>query len=115
MEIKAKHCQFKCNDKNCNAEETIVRGQILIGTNNDEIRDGAVNCLWGLGELRQEGMKMESAARSGASNLKGNKNKIKDDSKAPEKKTSNINCFNCGSKISRSIANHKSKCPAKTQ
>ena len=36
-----------------------MRGQVLIGTNNDEIRDGALNCSWGLGELRQEGMKME--------------------------------------------------------
>ena len=41
----------------------------------------------GLGELRQEGMKMKNAARSGVSNLKGNK--IKDDSKAPQKKASN--------------------------
>ena len=43
-----------------------MRGQILIGTNNDEIRDEALNFSWGLEELRQEGMKMESAARSGA-------------------------------------------------
>ena len=71
-------------------------------------------------------MKMESAARSGAqmtneasinkvgkySNLKGNK--LKDDSKAPKKKASTINCFNCKSKISGSIINHKSKCLAKT-
>ena len=71
-------------------------------------------------------MKMESPARSGAqmsnessinkvgkySNLKGNK--LKDDSKVPKKKASHINCFNCGSKISWSITNHKRKCPAKT-
>ena len=85
----------------------------MIGTNNDGIRDEALNCSWGLGELRHEAMKMESAARSGVSNLKGNK--TKDDSKAPQKKAGNINCFNCGSKISRTITNHKSKCPAKTQ
>ena len=83
----------------------------MIGTNNDKIRDEALKRSWGLGELRQEGMKMESTARSGAhmsnessinkveknSKLKGNK--LKDDSKVPKKKTSHINCFNCGSKI----------------
>ena len=52
MEIEAKHCQFKCNDENCNAQETIVRGQVLIGTNNDEIREGASN-----GELENRGRK----------------------------------------------------------
>ena len=57
-------------------------------------------------------MKMESAVRSGASNLKGNK---KDDSKPPHKNASNINCFNCGSKILGSITNYKSNCPAKTE
>ena len=43
-----------------------MRGELLIGTNNDEIRDEALERLWGLGELRQEGMKMENAARSSA-------------------------------------------------
>ena len=31
-----------------------------------------------------------------------------------EPRPSNINCFNCRSKISGSITNQKSKCPAKT-
>ena len=87
--MEAKPCQFKCNNENCNAEETDLRGQVLIGKNSDEIRDEALNCSWVLGELRQEGMNMESTAMSGASNLKGRK--LKDDSKAPKKKASNIN------------------------
>ena len=76
--------------------------------NNDKIRDEALKRSWGLGELREEGMKMESAARSGSqmsnessinkvvkySNLKGNK--LKDDSKVPKKNASNINCFTVG-------------------
>ena len=66
VESEAKHCQFKCNSENCNAEETAVRDQILIGTNNDEIRQEALKRSWTLSDLRQEGMKMESAARSGA-------------------------------------------------
>ena len=89
-----------------------MRSQILIGTNNDEIRDEELKFSWGLEELRKEGMKMESAVRSGASNLKGNE---KDDSKPPHKNASNINCFNCGSKILGSITNYKSNCPAKTE
>ena len=47
-----------------------MRGQILIGTNNDKIRDEALKRSWGLGELRQEGMKMKSAVRSGAQIVK---------------------------------------------
>ena len=76
-----------------------MRGQILIGTITIKF------------EMKQEGMKMESATKSCAqmsnessinkvgkySNLKGNK--LKDDSKVPKKKASHINCFNCGSKI----------------
>ena len=53
--MENKHCQFKCNDENCNAEETAVRGQILIGTINDEIRDEALNCwTWGIKAGRNE-------------------------------------------------------------
>ena len=29
FETEAKHCQFKCNSENCNAEEAAVRDQIL--------------------------------------------------------------------------------------
>ena len=129
VEAEAKHCQFKCNDENCSAEETAVRDQILIGTINNDIRDEALKRSWGLKELRQEGMKMESAARSGAqisnevslnrvgkysfNHIKGNKKSI-DEINLNKKKNASINCFNCGNKISGSIIKHKSQCPAKT-
>ena len=119
VEAEAKHCQFKCNDEDCNAEETAIRDQILIGTSNSDIRDEALKQSWGLSELRREGMKMESAARSGAqiSNELG-LNKIK---KYPsnrlndnKKKNGSITCYNCGNTVSGLITKHKLKCPAKT-
>lgn len=135
VESEAKHCQFKCNNENCNAEETAVRDQILIGTNNDEIRQEALKRSWTLSDLRQEGMKMESAARSGAqissesslnrvgkysfNNLKERKKAMVRPEKANlppnvnKKRGSQLNCFNCGNKISGSIINHKLQCPAK--
>ena len=65
-EAEAKHCNFNCDSDDCTAEKTAIRDQILIGTSNNNIRDEALKQSWELNELRQEGMKMESAARSGA-------------------------------------------------
>ena len=118
---EAKHCHFKCQHENCTAEEIVIRDQIVIGMGDNSIRDEVLKKSWDLQTLRKEGMKMESAARSGAEisgeavnkigkysfkALKNNKPKPADSRKA-------INFCNCGSVITRSIAKHKVSCPAK--
>ena len=118
VEAEAKHCRFKCDDQNCNAEETAIRDQILIGTTNNEIRDEALKQSWGLNDLRTEGMKMESAARSGAQisneQILNKVGKYKFSNKTSQKKNVSITCYNCGNNISGSIIKHKAQCPAKT-
>ena len=118
---EAKHCQFNCESGGCTAEEIAVRDQVVIGTKETHIRDEALLKGWDLQTLRLEGMKMESAAKSGAAITAGeslnkigkysykNQGKSKDDK---EKKS--IKCFNCGNKIDGSIMKHKTKCPAKS-
>ena len=66
VEAEAKHCSFNCDSHTCTAQDTAVRDQILIGTTDSSIRDEALKQAWSLKDLRQEGMRMESAARSGA-------------------------------------------------
>ena len=52
-----------CNcKKNCSAEEFAIRDQIVIGTNNEVIREKDMLKNWHLQELRKNGMKYESAA-----------------------------------------------------
>ena len=52
-----------CNcKKNRVAEEFAIRDQIVIGTINEVIREKAMLKNWNLQELRQNGMKYESAA-----------------------------------------------------
>ena len=115
VEAEAKHCRFKCDYQNCNAEETAIRDQILIGTTNSDVRDEALKQSWGLSELRTEGMKMESAARSGAQisneQILNKVGKVK----FQNKKTNQvpITCYNCGNKVSGNISKHKLQCPAK--
>ena len=66
VESEAKMCNFKCENGNCTAEATAVRDQIIIGTNNAKIREEALMKSWKLADLRQEGMKLESAVRGEA-------------------------------------------------
>ena len=63
---EAKHCTFKCSDAECTAEDIAIRDQIVIGTHENAIREEALKNSWDLNTLQSEGMKMESAARSGA-------------------------------------------------
>ena len=60
---EAKHCYFKCHHSDCDAEETAIRDQIIIGTRNNTVRDDALLKSWNLATLRQERMKIESATR----------------------------------------------------
>ena len=66
VEAEAKHCNFKCTSAACTSEKVAVRDQVIIGTSDTNIRDEALKQSWDLIQLRQEGMEMESAARSGA-------------------------------------------------
>ena len=119
VEAEAKHCNFNCENGGCTAQEVAIRDQILIGTTDNAIRDEALKQAWSLKNLRIEGMKMESAARSGAllsgdspvnkmgkySNLKSGEHKTKQNT---------CSCYNCGNKVTGSIFKHKQKCPAKS-
>ena len=127
VEAEAKHCNFKCASETCTAGSTAVRDQVIIGTTESSIIDEALKQSWDLKLLRQEGMKMESAARSGAqiageshnnlnkigkysySNMKSSHNQQYDNRKQ------SITCYNCGSKVSGSITKHKEEsCSAKS-
>ena len=126
VDAEARHCNFKCPSVNCTAESVAIRDQIIIGTNDNSIREEALKQSWDLKDLRQEGMRMESAARGGAqisNEGSSNVNKIgkysfsnikSSQSQAPVKKKQSITCHNCGSKVSGSIYKHKEKCPAKS-
>ena len=63
---EAAHCSFKCTHGDCTAEDTATRDQIIIGTHYTNIREEALMKSWDLPTLRSEGMKMESATKSGS-------------------------------------------------
>lgn len=119
---EAKHCHFKCRNEDCTAEDIAIRDQIVIGLKDSAIREDALKKSWDLVTLRMEGMKMESAARSGAEisgDLAVNKmgkysyqalKKGKKTQQSEEKRI--INCYSCGNQIFGSIAKHRSKCAA---
>ena len=126
---EAKHCQFNCRHADCTAEETAIRDQIIIGTAEPNIREEALLRSWNLQQLRQEGMKMESACKSGAeitgdaihrvgkysfSNLKNKKTSPQGVDGKPQPKREPISCYYCGNQIVSSIAKHRAECPAKS-
>ena len=125
VEAEAKHCSFKCTSDTCTSENVAVRDQIIIGTSDTDIRDEALKQSWDLKQLRHEGMKMESAARSGAQ-ISGDGNNplnkigkysfanMKSQNQTPSKKKQPITCYNCGSKVPGSILKHKENCSAKS-
>ena len=55
-------CTFCECDSECSAEEYAIHDQIVIGTTNENIREKAMIKNWNFAELRQKGMKYESAA-----------------------------------------------------
>ena len=123
VQKESKHCNFKCSSEECTAEETAVRDQIIISTRDNSIREEALKKSWDLKTLRTEGMRLESATRSGAEIAGGSAvNKLgkysyqsikkKNDSTVKVKKQP-ISCFNCGNDIVGSIRKHKESCPAK--
>ena len=64
--LEAGHCSFKCDSEDCTAQDTATRDQIIIGTRYQNIREEALLKSWDLQTLRTEGMKMESAMKSGS-------------------------------------------------
>ena len=64
--LESRHCSFKCDSEDCTAQDTATRDQIIIGTRYQNIREEALLKSWDLQTLRTEGMKMESAMKSGS-------------------------------------------------
>ena len=121
VEKEAKHCSFKCTHNDCTAEQTATRDQILIGTSDKKIRKEALMKSWDLATLRRGGMRMESAAKSGAVMSGESVNKIgkyshrnlKSAEPKSRHKSTPVNCCNCGHLVTGSIRKHvRSECAA---
>ena len=125
LDHEIKHCQFKCENGNCTAEDTALRDQVIIGTSKDSIREEALKKAWDLQTLRTEGMRVESAYK-GAAEIAGKEaiNKLGkysykhmktlENTKPKEGRGKILNCYHCGSPISgMSITKHVGQCPAK--
>ena len=117
---EAKHCQLRCPAADCSAEFTAIRDQVIIGCLNDEIREEALKKSWLFDELRQEGMRIESASK-GASAISGDalnklgKYSIKNAKKNAQYTSKKVNCFSCGISCERrDISAHARNCPAKS-
>ena len=74
--IRLKHesttCNFSCASNDCDVHATLLRDQILFGTQNDEIRRHALHEQWNLEDLIKNGRSLE-AATQGANKIKPNK------------------------------------------
>ena len=119
VDKEAKHCEFKCGHNDCTAEDTAIRDQIIIGLISNKIREEALKNSWNITQLRQQGMRIESATH-GAAELSGDGtlNKLGRYSFKNQKgrKSSSWTCFFCGQQFDRSISidNHVKSCRAKT-
>ena len=111
VEAAGKACTFcECNS-DCSAVEYAIRDQIVIGTTSKNIRQKAMIKNWKLAELRQKGMKYESAA-AGEEKISGcDVNKVGAYSyqrmKTEKTKLSTKKCCRCGSPFS---TKHKKEC-----
>lgn len=114
----AKHCNFKCHNENCTAEDTAIRDQIIIGTTHDKIREEALKNSWDLQKLRMQGMQIESATK-GLQEL-NNENPVNKMGKYSYKNTKKPeygkprSCYYCGQDIKTSVMAHIKNCKAKT-
>ena len=109
VEKEGRTCYFCDNEhENCNAPEVAIRDQIVIGTNNDIIREKALFEGWNFSSLRKEGMKVESASlgkdkmsnatvsKLGAysyKNMTKNNNDRRSNKSSPQRKNK---CYRCG-------------------
>ena len=116
---EAQHCNFKCQNDDCTAEDTAIRDQIIIGTIHDKIREEALKNSWDLQKLRKEGMQIESATK-GVNELNNEHpiNKMGKYSYKNLKKKQQTGkpraCYYCGQDIKASIIEHVKTCRAKT-
>ena len=115
----AQHCNFKCHNDDCTAEDTAIRDQIIIGTTHDKIREEALKNSWDLQQLRKEGMRIESATK-GLEELnnenpvnKMGKYSFKNMKKKPEAGKPR-SCYYCGQDIKTSVIAHLKSCRART-
>ena len=62
---EANNCGFTCDNPDCSVKDTLTlaRGQIIIGTTNDETRRHALKNQWNLCSLIQNSRQLESAAK----------------------------------------------------
>jgi hypothetical protein len=115
----AQHCNFKCHNDDCTAEDTAIRDQIIIGTTHDKIREEALKNSWDFRQLRMEGMRIENATK-GLEELnnenpvnKMGKYSFKNMKKTPEAGKPR-SCFYCGQDIKTSVIAHLKSCRART-
>ena len=57
----AELCEFTCTNTGCTVKDVLIRDQILVGTNNEAIRDEALKRQWDLTELLKQGRLTESS------------------------------------------------------
>ena len=58
---ETKHSNFERKSRDCTSEIVAVRDQVIIGTTNEKIREGAIKNSWDLQKRKREGMHFESA------------------------------------------------------
>ncbi|CAB3984517.1 Hypothetical predicted protein [Paramuricea clavata] len=113
------HCNFKCHNDDCTAEDTAICDQIIIGSTHDKIREEALKNSWDLQQLRKEGMRIESATK-GLEELnnenpvnKMGKYSFKNMKKKPEAGKPR-SCYYCGQDIKTSVIANLKSCRART-
>ena len=65
----AELCDFKCLSATCTVKDILIRDQILVGTNNESIRNEALRKQWSISELVKEG-RITEASLIAASDIK---------------------------------------------
>ena len=61
VKAEVEHCDFKCNNEECTVKQGhSIRDQILVGTNNETIREDTLKNQWNLNDLLRKGRITES-------------------------------------------------------
>ena len=55
IQAEAELCDFKCSSNDCTVKDILIRDQILVGTDNEVIRQEALKNQWGLDDLFKKG------------------------------------------------------------
>ena len=120
VEKEANHCSFNCTSDECTAALIAIRDQIIIGTHSETIREEALKNSWPLSNLRAEGMRLESAAKS-AAEITGDArlNRIgsysyKQAKKGASQKDEPASCYRCGyTATKKEVISHAKGCSAR--